>query len=96
MKKWFLLILLFVVPSLVCAEPFLSTRGPIMERLDADRVIIVNEMRIFIQPSTSITDEKGRTLDFHHLKRGLWVLVEAEPDEDLGMVANSVVLIRKN
>ena len=96
MKRWLLLILVCLVPlSFAWAEPFLSTQGPIMERNEALRVIVVNERSLFVDPSTSITDEKGRTLDFHHLKPGRWVSVEAEPDEMSRMVAQRIILIHK-
>lgn len=96
MKRWLLLTLLCLLPfSLAGAEPFVSTQGPIMETMDAARVIVVNEMTIVVQPSTPITDEKGRSLSFHHLKPGRWVSVEVEPDEDSGLKAKRIVLIRK-
>jgi hypothetical protein len=99
MRKWLLLILLTLlclVPlSLAGAEPFLSTQGPIMERNEAMSIIVVNERSLFIDPSTTITDEKGRTLDFHHLRSGQWVSVEAEPDDASRMVAHRIILIRK-
>ncbi len=100
MRKWLLLIfltLLCLVPlSLAGAEPFLSTQGPIMEQNEALSVIVVNERSLFVDPSsTTITDEKGRTLDFHHLRSGQWVSVEAEPDEMSRLVAQRIILIHK-
>lgn len=96
MKRWLLLILLCLLPfSLAGAEPFLSVKGRIMERNEAIRVIVVNERSIFVEPSTTIIDGEGRNLNFRHLKPGRWVSVEAEPDEDSGMVAKRIVLIHK-
>lgn len=96
MRRWLLLILLCRIPlSLAWAEPFLSTQGPIMETVEAAGIIVVNEMSISVDSSTPITDEKGRSLSFRHLKPGRWVSVEAEPDEDSGIVAKRIVLIHK-
>ncbi len=96
MKKWLLLLLLCLLPiSLAGAEPFLTTQGPIMERAEATRIIVVNEMTIFVEPSTPIVDKRGRTLEFGHLKPGRWVSVEVEPDESSGMVAKRIVLTGK-
>jgi len=96
MKKWLFLILLCLLPvSFSWSEPFLSTQGPIMERLETRSIIVVNEVRIIVEPSTPITDERGGSLNFRHLEPGRWVSVEAEPDEDSGMVAKRIVLIRR-
>jgi hypothetical protein len=65
-----------------------------MEMRVATRVIVVNERAIFVDPSTPITDERGRERHFRHLRPGRWVAVEAEPDEMLGIVATRIVLIR--
>ena len=95
MKRWLLPILLCLVPiSFAWAEPFLSTQGPIMERMEANTIIVVNEITISVEPSTQITDKRGRILSFRHLEPGRWVSVEAEPGEDSGMVAKRIVLIR--
>jgi hypothetical protein len=91
-----LIVLLLLTPiSLIGAEPFLTAQGPIMDSIKASSVIVVNEMRIFIDPTTPITDTAGRTLSFSHLKRGRWVSVEVEPGEASGYVAMRVVLIKK-
>jgi hypothetical protein len=67
-----------------------------MERNEALSVIVVNERSLFVDPlTTTITDEKGKPLDFHHLKPGQWVSVEAEPDEESRMLAQRIILIRK-
>lgn len=96
MKKWLLLVLLCLLTvSVVSAEPFLTAQGPIMERIGATRVIVVNEITIIVEPSTPITDSAGRTLNFRHLKPGRWVSVEIEPDEASGMVAKRIILISK-
>jgi len=96
MKRWLLLIVLCLLPlSLAGAEPFLSTQGPIMEADMARAVIVVNETSIFVEPSTLITDQRGRNLNFRHLRPGRWVSIEAEPDEDSRMVAERIVLIRE-
>ncbi|NIQ39111.1 MAG: hypothetical protein GTN81_11030 [Proteobacteria bacterium] len=99
MKKWLplmLIVLYLLTPiSLIRAEPFLTAQGPIMDTTKASSIIVVNEMRIFIDPTTPITDADGRILGFSHLKRGRWVSVEVEPDEASGYVATRVVLIKK-
>lgn len=96
MKRWLLLILLCLVPiSFAWTEPFLSIQGPIMERMEANSIIVVNEITISVEPSTQITDKRGRIVGFRHLKPGRWVSVEAEPGEYSGMVATRIVLIRK-
>jgi hypothetical protein len=94
MKRWLVLILLFLVPpSLAMAEPFLSTQGPVMERNDILNVIVINEWHLFVEPATSITDDEGRTLGFHHLEPGRWVSVEAEPDDRSRMIAERIILM---
>ena len=94
MKRWLLLLVftLFVF-TVAGAEPFLFTQGPIMEKNEGSGVIVVNETTIFVVPSTVITDHKGRTLHFVHLKPGRWISVEAEPDKDSQMTAERIVLI---
>jgi hypothetical protein len=93
MKKWLLPILLcFVLLTLAGAAPFLSVRGPIMDRQEAMRTIVVNERSFYVDPSTPITDQKGKALDFHHLRPGRWVFIEAEPDDDGRMVAQRIVV----
>jgi hypothetical protein len=95
MKRWLLLFVFTVfLFTLAGAQPLLSTQGPIMEKNEGSGVIVVNETTIFVVPSTVITDHKGRTLHFVHLKPGRWVSVEAEPDEDSRMTAERIVLIR--
>ena len=96
MKKSFILGLLCLIPfSLAWAEPFVSTQGPIMQRDEVENVIVVNERSIFVAPSTPITDAKGRRLEFHHLKPGRWVAIEAEPDEGGRLVAERITLIHR-
>ncbi len=96
MKRWLLLLLLCLLPFyLAGADPFLTIQGPIMEKTETERSIVVNEMTIFVEPSTPITGEGGQTLEFDHLNPGQWVSVEVEPDEFSGMVANRIVLTRK-
>ena len=94
MKRWLLLLVFtFILSTLTWAEPLLSTQGPIMEKNEGSGVIVVNETTIFVVPSTVITDHKGRTLHFVHLKPGRWISVEAEPDKDSQMTAERIVLI---
>ena len=96
MKRLFVLILMCLLPlSLAWAEPFLSIQGPIMEADMARAVIVVNETRFFVEPTTTITDQRGRDLAFRYLTRGRWVTVEAEPDDDGDMVAERIILIRR-
>jgi len=94
MKKWLLSMLLLAgfVP-LSWAEPFLVLRGPIMECPGGGR-IVVNETTISVTPSTSITDEQGRTLDLGYLKCGRWVSVEVEPDGEPEMAAKRIILLK--
>jgi len=95
MKHWILLIVVFLLlPTWVGAEPFLTTKGPIMEIIETDGVIVVNETRIIVAPQTSISDLVGRSLDDHDLKPGRWVSVEAEPDDQARLVAERIILIR--
>ena len=90
------LTLLALASTFTWAEPFASTKGPIMEVREARSVIVVNEIRILVESSTPITDPKGRALDFHYLKRGQWVSVELEPGEDSGMVAKRITILPKD
>ena len=93
MKRWVLSILLgLMLSALAGAEPFLSARGPIMDRQEAMRIIVVNEGSFYVDPSTPIRDQNGKALDFHHLKPGRWVFIEAEPDDDGRMVAQRIVV----
>ncbi len=95
MKRWLFLILLCVLPlCLAWAEPFLSIKGPIMETRETTRVIVVNEMSIFVQPSTPIIDKRERSLDFGDLKPGRWVSVDVEPEGNSRMIATKIVVIR--
>ena len=96
MKRLFVLILMCLLPlSLAWAEPFLSIQGPIMERMEARGIIVVNETRFFVEPTTTITDHRGRGLKFRYLTRGRWVSIEAAPDDDGAMVAERIVVIRR-
>jgi len=96
MKRWLLLILTLLLPlASAGAEPFLSTQGPIMDVDMARAVVVVNETRFSVEPTTTITDQRGRDLKFRHLTRGWWVAIEAEPDDDGAMVAERIVLMRK-
>lgn len=96
MKRRLILILLCLLPlSLAWAGPFLSTQGVIMETDDVLGIIVVNERELFIDPSTTITDEQGRPVEFYELRPGRWVTIEAEPDETSRLVAQRIVLIDK-
>jgi len=95
MKRWiFVIFACLLLPMFAGAEPFVTTKGPIMEIVETDGVIVVNETRIVVAPLTSITDSQGRPLDYHDLKPGRWVSVEAEPDERSRLVAERIILIR--
>jgi hypothetical protein len=95
MKRWILLIVASLLLSTFAgAEPFFTTKGPIMEVIETDGIIVVNETRIVVAPLTSITDRKGRSLDYHDLKPGRWVSVDAEPDDHSRLVAERIILIR--
>jgi hypothetical protein len=96
MKKWLFITLLCLVPlSLAWAEPFLATRGAIMEADPLEMSIVVNEKQVFVDQSTSITSGGGLDLDFSELRPGRFVFVEAEPDDDSRLVAEKIVLLRR-
>jgi hypothetical protein len=95
MKRWiFVIVASLLLSTFAGAEPFFTTKGPIMEVIETEGIIVVNETRIVVAPLTSITDSQGRPLDYHDLKPGRWVSVEAEPDERSRLVAERIILIR--
>ena len=95
MKRWSLLIVAFLLlPTWVGAGPFITTKGPIMEVIETDGIIVVNETLIIVAPQTSISDPAGRSLDYHDLKPGRWVSVDTEPDDHARLVAERIILMR--
>ena len=94
MRKWLVsVLLLFGFVSFGWAEPFQVLRGPIMAVPAEDR-IVVNETTICLTPLTSIANKRGRTLDLGDLKCGRWVSVKVEPDEESGMLATEIVVLK--
>jgi hypothetical protein len=94
MRKWLLsVVLLLGFVSSSRAEPFLIG-GPITTPPGQGH-IVVGETTVSVSPSTSITDEQGRTVDPGELKFGQWVSVEAEPDGESGMEAKKIVLLQR-
>jgi len=80
--------------SQVKKEDPISFNGYIDSIPDHQKFIVVNEVRIFIIPSTQIGDAKGRTLGIEDLKIRSSVMVEGFKKLD-GIFAAKITLLRK-
>ncbi len=103
LQKILLLKLVILMMALITVSPGMSQikkgdpisfNGYIDSIPDDQKFIVVNEVRIFILPSTQIADTKGRTLGIEDLKIGSSVMVEGLKKLD-GIVAAKITLLRK-
>jgi hypothetical protein len=95
LMKWVILILtLFILnPGLsqVKREEISSFSG-VTESISNDfKLIVINEIRIFITANTKIVDEKGNTLKINDLKPKIYVAIEALRKPN-GLFENKIVV----
>jgi len=55
--------------------------------------LLVNEMRIYLDPSTQIMDHQGKTLPATELKAKKWVYLEVETDSPRKIRARNIYLL---